>query len=313
MRRHSRGTGLNQELGDGWCDRYLMTRSISANLGRVFLTGTAAGLALFVAIYWVRGHEPLTCVAGSVQARAEAVVPVALANRYLDARHILFGLGDGAVGGWSSLGDAVVAGGRVWLRTTNMASNNYYGLVNGRYFQTSFLAYVPAGTHPSRTLITPPGEDVDRLWRHLARRYPQGVMVEGYVKMRTLYTIAIARPPFSGLPVAAHTAFYYTQPMESASGAWVYLTGIAARLSPAGWWVNTRMLKRLVPRAQMRGTDGLAEVLRLRARPVNTDLPPAADTVLAMGQLVGRSTVARGRLRIYPIRLVAECPGAFVR
>ena len=290
-----------------------MTRSILTNLGRVFLTGTTAGLALFVAVRWVRGHEPLTCVAGSVQARAEAVVPVALANRYLDARHILFGLGDGAVGGWSGLGDAVVAGGRAWLRTTNVALNNYYGLVNGRYFQTSFLAYVPAGTRPSRTLITPPGEDVDRLWQHLARRYPQGVMVEGYVKMRTLYTIAIARPPFSGLPVAAHTAFYYTQPMESASGAWVYLTGIAARPSAAGWWVNTRMLRRLVPRAQMRGTDGLADVLRLHARPVNTDSPPAADTVLAMGQLVGRSTVARGRLRIYPIRRVAECPDAFVR
>ncbi|MHB8346744.1 MAG: hypothetical protein ACYDHM_06035 [Acidiferrobacterales bacterium] len=290
-----------------------MARSILVNLGRALLIGASAGLVLIVAVRRAREHEPLTCVAGSARARAAALVPVTLADRYLDARHILFGLGDGAVGGWASLGDAVVAGGHIWLRTTNSASPDYYRLVVDRYFQTSFLAYVPAGTPPRTTLIIPPGEHVYRFWQQLGRRYPQGVMVEGYVKMKTLYTIAIARPPFSGLPVATDTPFYYTQPMQSASSVWVYLTGIVAHLSSAHWQDNTRILRRLVPHGQMRGSDGLADVLQLRTRPVMTDLPPAADTVLTVGQLVGRSTVSRGRLRIYPIFRATDCPDAYVQ
>ncbi len=285
-----------------------MARSIRMNLVRVLLIGVSAGLVLIAAVRRAREHEPLTCVAGSARARAEALVPVALADRYLDARHILFGLGDGAVGGWSSLGDAMVTSGRVWLRTTRSASPDYYRLVVDRYFQTSYLAYVPVGTQPRTTLIIPPGEHVYRFWHQLARRYPQGVMVEGYVKMKSLYTIAIARPPFSGLPVATNTPFYYTRPMESANDVWVYLAGIAAYRRG-----NSRMLERLVPYGQMRGSDGLADVLQLRARPVTTDSPPAADTVLTVGQLVGRSTVSRGRLRIYPIYRATNCPDAYVR
>ncbi len=290
-----------------------MSRSILATLGRALLLGAAVGLALFVTMSKARKHETPTCVAGSAQSRAEGVVPAALSNRYLDAQRILFGLGDGAVGGWASLGDAVVAGGRVWLRTTYSISPNYYQLVDNRYFQTSFLAYVPAGALPSTTFVIPPGEPMYQLWQQLARRYPHGVMVEGYAKMRMLHTIAIAQPPLSGLPIAKHTPFYYTQPMESTDDAWVYLIGIAARLSRTHWWINTQALRQIVPRAQMRGADGLADVLQLRARPATTDSPPDPNSVLSVGQLVGYSTVARGRLRIYPIHRVADCPHTFVR
>ena len=290
-----------------------MARSALGNLGRGFLLVLAAGLLLFAVMRKLRGREPLTCVAGSARARARAIVPVALATRYLDARRILFGIGDGAVHGWKSLGDAVVAGGRVWLRSTNTASPDYYSLVVNRYFQTSFLAYVPPGTQPSTTNVMPPGEDIDQIWRQLAHRYPQGVMVEGYAKLKTLDTIAISRPPFSGLPVATHTPFYYTQPMESADGAWVYLIGIAGRLSPAHWWTDLTALRRLVPRGQMHGADGVADVLQLRARPADTDSPPDPSTVLGVGQLVGRSKVARGQMRIYPIRRISDCSRAWVR
>ncbi len=290
-----------------------MARSVFGNLGRAFLLVGAAGLLMFAVKHRLRERDPLTCIAGSVQARARAIVPVSLATRYLDAQRIRFGIGDGAVGGWKDLGDAVVAGGLVWLRSTDTTSPDYYHLVTSRYFQTSYLAYVPAGTQPSATHVMPPGETVDQIWRQLASRYPQGVMVEGYAKMRMLATIAISRPPFSGLAIASDTPFYYTEPMESANDVWVYLIGITGQLTPARAWTRKRSLINLVPRAQMHNASGLADALLLRGSPQNTDLPPPADTVRNLGQVVGYSTVARGQMRIYPIRRISGCSSAWLR
>ncbi len=289
-----------------------MARSSIASAVRIVLFAMAAGLVL-LAIMAVRMRRPRVCVAGSAAARAAAIVPAAMVHRFLDARRILFGVGEGAVGGWGNLGDAMVAGGRIWLRNTDAASPRYYGLVHGRIFRTNFLAFVPAGAHPVTTSIIPPGEQVYRVWQQLAHRYPQGVMVEGYAKMQQLDAIAIARPPFSGLRIASHTAFYYTQPMTSSSGTWVYIAGVAAQPSSAPWWINRRRLERLVPRGQLSGVSGIADVLQLRGRPATTDSAPPPETIVGIAQLVGRSTVMRGRLRVYPVGRVEDCPAAWVR
>jgi len=279
---------------------------------RLLVLVAVAGAILFVASSRVRPQGPLTCVVGDAEARAEAVIPVMLAERYLDARRIQFGLGDAAIGGWTSLGDALITGGRAWLRTTYSSSPNYYALVTNRYFQTNSLAYVPFGVRPSAAVEVQAGEPVYRLWQKLAREYPGGVMVEGYAQMQTLHTIAIAQPAFNGLPILAHTPFYYTEPMESATNAWVYLVGITARLSDTPWWADTDALKRLVPRAQMSNTDGLADVLRLRTAPASIDLPPPVDSAAAVGQMVGSSTLAHGRLHLYPIHRIEDCADAYV-
>ncbi len=290
-----------------------MNRFILAKSAGLLLLVMLAAAALFVAINRTRRHEPLTCVAGDAEARAEAIIPATLVNRYFDARRIKFGIGDAAIDGWTSLGDAMVTGGRAWLRTTYNASPNYYSLVTNRYFQTSSLAYVPVGVRPGAALEIREGEPVYRLWQRLSQKHPGGVMVEGYLQMQTLHTIAIARPAFNGLPIATHTPFYYTEPMESANDTWVYLVGIAAQLSDTHWWRDSDALKRLVPRAQMSDADGVAEVLWLRAAPSNFDKPPPVDTVSAVGQLVGSSTIAHGWLHLYPVHRVTECVDAYVR
>lgn len=273
----------------------------------------ALGAGVLLTIERVRQRQPLTCVIGDAAARADAVIPAALANRYFDAARIQFGLGAAAIGGWTSLGDAVVVGGQAWLRTTYNASPNYYALVTNRYFQTNSLAYVPAGVRAAGQIEVRAGESIADLWQRLARLYPGGVMVAGYAQMQTLHTIAIAQPAFNGLPIAAHTPFYYTEPMESASNVWVYVVGITAQLSEARWSMNAGALRRLVPRAQMRDVDGLVDALRLRIAPTNTGLPPSSDLAAAIGQVVGSSRLARGRLNLYPVYRIADCADTYAR
>ena len=288
-----------------------MTRTTAAKTMIFALLLALGGGSLFIVTHRHQ-RQTLTCVIGDAAARAAAVVPASLANRYFDAARIQFGVGTAAIGGWTSLGDAVVVGGQAWLRTTYGASPNYYALVNNRYFQSNYLAYVPLGVRPIKRINVQAGTSAGRLLQELARLYPGGVMVAGYVQMQTLRTIAIAEPAFNGLPIATHTPFYYTEPMETARNTWVYLVGITARLTLARWSMDGAALRRLVPQAQMQDVDGLVDVLRLHEMPTNTQAPPTVQQAATIGQLVGSATLARGELSLYPVQRIARCADAYV-
>ena len=270
------------------------------------LLGIAIITALIFGPLWWRPANP--CLVGDMAARAQARVPDHLKEMYFDAERMQFGLGSAAVGGWEGLGDAIAAGGEVWVRTTNIRSPRYFGTVSNRYFQSNgFVFIAPGQASASYWQATQPTSLV-HLWEALAKKNPEGVMFSGYVRFAPLRLIAIARPAIDGRSVLKNAPSYYTRPMESASEAWTYVVGIAAMNSALsrrdyGWLAS---LLSAYPQRAGPGV-GVAHALWLRSAPGDFSSPPKHDEVIAVGQLVAEATIAEGELKLYPVARAGSC------
>jgi hypothetical protein len=253
---------------------------------------------------------PGACVVGDVRARLAARVPEELRNRQLDATGLLAGVGTAAVGGWEGLGDALVVPGHAFVHSTRPGTPVYQALVNDRIFQTNNLVYVPLAARARDTVRVEPGTPLDSLWRQLAARYPDGVLVSGTVQWQELRRYAIARPPIEGLPISEHAAHYYTQAMESLPNVWSVLVGIAAhpRAMPSG----NLLYANLFARRPDGGLDLPAHVLVLKGMPLDPLRPPAIEQAVSIGRAATGSLLAGGVLALYPLDNLTACTEAFV-
>ncbi len=253
---------------------------------------------------------PGACVVGDVRARLAARVPAALRAVQLDAARIGIGLGTAAVGGWEGLGDALVVSGRAFVSSTRRDAGDIQATVSERFFQTSHLVYVPPATRARDSLRVKAGTPLDALWRQLAVRYPNGVLVAGTVQWQRLGRYAMTRPPIDGLSIFEHTTHYYTQPMENLADAWTYLVGIAAhpRAMPSG----NRLYANLFARRPDGDIDLPAHVLVLRAMPADPARAPAAEEAVSVGRAASGSVLAGGLLTLYPLQNIVACEEAFV-
>jgi hypothetical protein len=269
------------------------------------LLGVAIAAAAIFGPLWWQPASP--CLFGDTLARAQGRVPPALVPVYLDAEKIAFGFGSAAIGGWDSLGDAVVTGGEVWIRSTNSRSPKYYDVVSNRYFQSNALVYIAPGVEAASDWRATAATPLAQLWAELAKKYPRGVMFSGYVRLAPLRMIAIARPAIAGRPLRQNAAYYYTRPMQSAPAAWAYLVGIAAGETAAAGpdrdWLGPLFDATSSPDGQARG---LVHALWLKSPPAAATAPQR-EAVRGVGQLVSGSIIAEGELKLYPLTRTGGC------
>jgi hypothetical protein len=253
---------------------------------------------------------PGVCVVGDVRARLAARVPDPLRTVWLDAEQIGAGLGSAAIGGWEGLGDALVVSGQAYVASTRNDTPVYQNLVHDRRFQSSNLVYVPSAARARDLVRVEPGLSLDALWRQLAARYPGGVLVAGTVQWQRLQRYAMTRPPIDGLSIFEHTTHYYTQPMETLSGVWTYLVGIAAH--PRAMPTGNRLYVKLFARRPDGSLDLPAHVLVLKAMPAEPTRAPTAEETVSVGRAASSSLLAGGLLALYPLEDVTACEDAFV-
>jgi len=265
----------------------------------------AFAIVIFAPLWW-RPASP--CVAGDLAARAEAKVPEVLKGVYLDAEKMQFGMGSAAIGGWQGLGDAVAAGGEVWVRTTNARSPNYYATVHNRYFQSNGFVFIAPGLASASSWQPQQPATLTQLWEALARKQPAGVSFAGYVRLAPLQLIAIAQPAIDGRPVLKNAAYYYTRPMGSAPEAWAYVVGVAAANTattrPDRDWLTPLLATHADPDGSGKG---MAYALWLKSAPTDLHAPPASENVYNVGQLVAGSRIVEGELRLYPMTRAGDC------
>ncbi len=277
---------------------------LKKEIGILFGIGVAAAI-IFGPLWW---RPVVPCVAGNLTARAQARVPDNVKEIYFDAGNMQFGLGSAAIGGWEGLGDAIAAGGSVWVRTTRAESAKYFTTVSNRYFQSNGFVYIPLDREHKSSLRLEQTTPLLELWETLANQYPEGVIFSGYVQLAPLHLIAIARPAIDGHPVLKNAPSYYTRPMESAQEAWAYVVGIAAAKSTTSRSDHAWLSSLLAARPDRAGNGaGLAHVLWLKSVP-DMQLPPARDNVQAVGQLVVETTkVIKGEFRLFPVTRAGSC------
>ncbi|MDH3514771.1 MAG: hypothetical protein OEM83_07885 [Gammaproteobacteria bacterium] len=282
--------------------------SLKKEIGLLLGVGVAAAV-IFGPSWW---RPAVPCLAGDMTARARAQVPGELKDIYLDAQEMQFGLGSAAVGGWEGLGDAVVVGGVAWVRTTHYDSPNYFSTVSNRYFQTNGFAFIPHAGANGIPLRLEQSTSLQELWNSLAEKYPEGVMLSGYLRLAPLRIIAMARPAIDGRPVNKNAPHYYTRPMESAAEAWAYVAGFAITWSSSDRRDRAWLASMLTTRDRNSGPGtGLAHVLWLDSAPDDRQQPPRRETVKAVGRLVADATsIMEGEIRLYPLTRAGGCHGA---
>jgi len=269
-------------------------------------------LALFIALLVGMGAPPppSLCLLGDARDYLRGAMAPALAAAEFDASPRTLGLGRAAIGDWGNLGEALLVGGQLCLRSTARGSPDYYRLVCGRRFRTSAFAYLPAGARPRGRFSVAEPLTLGQLRRRLAGQYPSGVLLAGYLRFAVLDSFAVSRPAIDGLSVERHPADYYTEPREERRDAWSYVVGIAVRQPlPPEQRDDPSLARLLAPRPGGR-IDSPVEVLVLAAAPVERSRPPMPDTAVAVGRVMDESQVREGALELYPLYRVSDCDAA---
>lgn len=264
------------------------------------------GIAAVVAIGSVSGFrvapEKSACLIGDARARNEAVVPAALASRYFDARTLSVGFGLAAIGDWHGLGDALVIGGRAYVRSTAPASPQYYRTVDNPFFLSNFLLGIPAGMAPTQRVSIGARQSLAAIFAKLAQDRPRGSIIAGYARAQDLATIALARAPIRALPVSTHAQHYYTEPLERRREVWIYLAALTPG-APAFWQRGARPHY-----ARAYGDDAsFAQALILHDAPRDLGAPPRPEEVVALGRPLARSIIERAEFAVFPLAGVRDC------
>ena len=249
--------------------------------------------------------EKSVCVIGDARARNEAFVPGALASRYFDARTLNLGFGLAAIGDWQGLGDALVVGGRAYVRSTAPNSPQYYQTVDNPFFLSNFLLGIPADMAPAQRVSVADPQSLAKIFDTLAQEHSRGGIVAGYALAKDLATIALARAPIRAVPVSTHAQHYYTEPLERRHDVWIYLAALTPG-TPAFWQSGAR------PRyARAYGDDrSFAQALILHGAPRDPAAPPQPEDVAALGRPLPRSIIARAELTVFPLAGVRDCTDA---
>jgi hypothetical protein len=269
-------------------------------------------LATLVAVLVSLRREPPVglCVLGDVRAYLAAHVPPPRANARSLAADIEVGVGKAAIDGWPDLGEALAVGGRVYVRSADHGAPHYYRVRAAREFLTSSFAYVPRGRAPRLRYTTHSAQGFGALWRELGARFPDGVLVAGYVEFQRLASIAISRPAIRALPLPEHSVRYYTEPLETREHIWAYVVGLAARAQPSPARRDDPQFARALARRADGGLEVYAEALSLAAPPLDPGAPPDPDQALGLGRVTDASQIARAELALYPVGRVGDCAAA---
>lgn len=262
--------------------------------------------ALLVLLLAWLGEPPLPgpCVLGDVRTYLAGRIPAGLWHTDFDATPMAVGLGKAAVGDWRNLGDAVVAGGRLYLRST---ATDTPPLIRARAFRASSFAFLPAATVWPDRLVPADGSSLAQLLQQLTERYPRGVLVAGYLRFHDLQLWTVSRAAIDGVPVTEHVTDYYTEPLRVATDAWAYVVGINARQPlPAPQRDDPLYQRLLAPHADSPDLN-MTYALRLATPPLEPSRPPDPLTVLDVGQVTRNSVVAGGDLRLYPFSRLEAC------
>lgn len=268
------------------------------------------GIFILLLIALQPPSAPSGCLVGDVRALRAGHVPDALRHTQLDAQRMQVGLGAAAIEGWEGLGDAVAVSGRVFVRSTRTGSIRVQSLESGRFFQSSYWVHVPRATPARETLSVQAATSLENLWRQLARRYPQGVVVAGYTHWRALRRYAITRPAIDGLAILENATHYYTQPMHNLSDTWAYVVGIAASAQAIAR-VDENYAPLLARQADGR-FDLPIHVLVLKAPPVDLTRAPQPQEVLTVGRAAGDSLLIGAELAFYPLHRPGACADALL-
>lgn len=267
----------------------------------------AHALAVLLLV-WLGAPPPSAlCVLGDLRTYLAGQVPAPLARTDIDATPMAVGFGKAAVDDWQNLGDAVVAGGRLYLRGTAVGTAQYDRLIRTTRFRTSSFAFVPAGVPWPARAQPPAGSGVGQLLEWLTERHPRGVLVAGYLNFSRLQLWTASRPAIHGVTVPDHVTEYYTEPLRTATDAWAYVVGISARLPlPYPQQADPLYQRLLAPRADRPGLD-MTYALLLAAPPADPLQPPDPLAVLDVGKVTRSSVIADGELRLYPFARLDAC------
>ena len=271
------------------------------------LAPAALALVTMLLVNLGRPPDPSLCLLGDARDYLNGIIAPALRETEFDASALSLGVGRAALGDWGNLGEALLAGGQMYVRSTALGTPGYYRVLHDTRFKTSAFAYLAADT-PARAQQTIADSRSLAQWRQaLIAQYPGGVLVAGTVRFARLSTIAVSRPAIDGYSPRRRPALFYTEPREDRADVWSYVVGVVVRQPLfAGQSDDPMLVRLLAPYAHGR-TDNLIHALILDEAPADPRTPPRPEQVVSLGRVTNDSVIAEAWLDVYPLYRLAPC------
>ncbi len=135
---------------------------------------------------------------------------------WIDAGPYICGVGNGSFDTINGIGESVIVNGIAYVKTTDKTHNNYYTILHGKTFLTTWVFMLGKGSNPHYRIMgnTSPTLALTDLYQQIYNETQQPFLITGKIHCETLNATAIAKAPIDGEDIFKHENIYYPQKTE---------------------------------------------------------------------------------------------------
>ena len=169
-------------------------------------------------------------------------------NLWMNAGDFSHGLGNGAIESINALGESIIVNGIAYTKSADQASPNYYQMIAGEKFMTSWVFMLSKEARPSYQVTCDKAQgscSMLDIYDTIHAKVQQPFCVVGIIHCADFSGTAIAKAPIENLNIFEHKNIYYPSQVNEKNVTAV-IVGVAADLSADMDPRLKQMLKKVV-------------------------------------------------------------------
>ncbi|NGX59575.1 MAG: hypothetical protein KR126chlam3_00727 [Chlamydiae bacterium] len=167
---------------------------------------------------------------GTVQDVIEGKIPQEQMSKKIDAAAVAYGFELATPKEPSSLGEAIMVGGRCYTTSTDENSSEYGKVIYGREFIPGGVFIIPHGAKSShKASLSQPAISFERFYQDVHKEVKKPFAFVGLFHFETFHGTAISKPPIHGENIFSHKESYYKFPESRLEDVFCFVMGVAAQ------------------------------------------------------------------------------------
>lgn len=167
---------------------------------------------------------------GTIQDVIEGKIPKELMSKKIDADAFAYGFELATPKEQSSLGEAVMVGGRCYTTSTDEKSSEYGRVIHGLEFIPGGVFIIPHGAKPThKASLSEHAIPFEQFYQEVHQKVKHPFAFVGLFHFETFHGIAISKPPIYGENIFSHKESYFTFPETRLEDVFGFVIGVAAQ------------------------------------------------------------------------------------
>ncbi len=166
---------------------------------------------------------------GTIQDVIEGNIPKEQMSKKINADAFAYGFELATPKEPSSLGEAVMVGGRCYTTSTDEKSSEYGKVIYGREFIPGGVFIIPHGAKPTHKVsLSQPGLPFEQFYQEIHQQVKKPYAFVGLFHFETFHAAAISKPPIHGENIFSHKKSYYAFPQVHLEDVLGFVMGVVA-------------------------------------------------------------------------------------